>query len=98
MLTEQTTRTKKLNICDCGLCDYSSVLEKQHQLRDKRRQNQIPDTILIVEHSPVITLGARQNANKLLLSPAELAERHIDLVDIRRGGGTTAHNPGQLVF
>jgi len=87
-----------LHIYDCGLADYREVLQQQHQLRDKRRLDEIPDTILIAEHRPVITLGARQSANKLLVSRDTLAKKHIDVVDIRRGGGTTAHNPGQLVF
>lgn len=85
-------------VCDCGLADYRGVLDQQHQLWEKRRQGKIPDTVLIVEHSPVITLGARQSANKLLISREELVKKGIDVVDIRRGGGTTAHNPGQLVF
>ena len=86
-----------LRIVDCGLADYRQVLQLQRELREKRRTGEIPDTVLIVEHRPAITLGARQSANKLLMSRQELAERDIDVVDIRRGGGTTAHNPGQLV-
>ena len=70
----------------------------QHQLRDKRRQGKIPNTVLIAEHPAVITLGARQNANKLTANRSTLAQQNIDVVDIRRGGGATAHNPGQLVF
>jgi len=70
----------------------------QHRLREKRRNGKIPDTVLVVEHPAVITLGARQSANKLRAGREDLAHRHIDVVDIRRGGGTTAHNPGQLVF
>jgi len=91
-------RSAPLRICDCGLADYRSVLQQQHELHDRRRQDEIPDTVLIVEHRPVITLGARQSANKLKISREELAKQHVDVVDIRRGGGTTAHNPGQLVF
>jgi len=87
-----------LDVRDCGLADYREVLQLQHQLRDKRGRNEIPDTVLIVEHPPVITLGARQSENKLLASQDELAGKQIDVVQIRRGGGTTAHNPGQLVF
>jgi lipoate-protein ligase B len=87
-----------LRIIDCGLADYRQVLQLQHQLRDKRHLSEIQNTILIVEHPPVITLGARQSANKLLVNKRELAQKNIDVVDIRRGGGTTAHNPGQLVF
>jgi len=87
-----------LQICDCGLEDYRRTLELQHQLVEQRRESQIGDTVLIVEHQPAITLGARQSANKLLVDRDEIAERGIDVVEIRRGGGATAHNPGQLVF
>lgn len=85
-------------IIDCGLADYRLVLDQQLELQEKRRLGEIPDTVLVVEHPPVITFGARRSANKLLAERADLAQRNIDVVDIRRGGGTTAHNPGQLVF
>jgi len=104
MLEKSTIEIRKskianhLHIIDCGLANYREVLQLQHRLREKRREGEIPDTVLIVEHSPVITLGARQSTNKLLAGREDLAQRHIDVVDIRRGGGTTAHNPGQLVF
>jgi lipoate-protein ligase B len=87
-----------LHIRNCGLAEYREVLQLQHQLREKRRKDEIPNTVLVTEHPAVITLGARQSANKLLASRKDLAQRHIDVVNIRRGGGTTAHNPGQLVF
>ncbi len=87
-----------LRIIDYGLADYREVLQLQHQLREKRRRSEISNTVLILEHQPVITLGARQSANILLADREDLAQKHIDVVDIRRGGGTTAHNPGQLVF
>lgn len=87
-----------LRIYDCGFADYRDVLQQQHELRDKRRRGEIPDTILIVEHPAVITLGARQGANKLRTGRESLKEQSIDVVEIRRGGGATAHNQGQLVF
>jgi lipoic acid synthetase len=94
----ETTENCILQIHDCGLSDYREVLQQQHELREKRRRGEIPDTVLIVEHPAVITLGARQSANKLLTSREDLAQKDIDVVESRRGGGTTAHNPGQLVF
>jgi lipoate-protein ligase B len=87
-----------LAIRDLGLAEYRPVLELQQQLQEQRRAGTIGDTVLIVEHPPVITLGARRSANKLLLAAEKLAERRIDVVEIRRGGGATVHNPGQLVF
>jgi lipoic acid synthetase len=92
------TEISSLHIIDCGLADYRDVLQQQHQLHKERQQGEIPNTVLITEHPPVITLGARQSANKLLASRDDLAQQNIDVVDIRRGGGTTAHNPGQIVF
>jgi lipoyl(octanoyl) transferase len=77
---------------------YHPALELQLQLAEQRRRHEIPDTVLILEHQPVITLGARQTANKLLAGPADLAAKGISLVETRRGGGITAHNPGQVVF
>ena len=89
---------RSLRIVDCRLADYREVLQKQHELHEKRRLGEMPDTVLIVEHPAVITLGARQSANKLLVDRDEVTQRGIDVVDIRRGGGATAHNPGQMVF
>ena len=87
-----------MKITDCGLADYRQILQTQQVLREKRQQNEIPNTVLIVEHPAVITLGARQSANRLLIDREVLSLKNIDVVEVRRGGGTTAHNPGQLVF
>jgi lipoate-protein ligase B len=97
MLNNTKTQLMPLRIYDCGTAEYRKILDLQHQLRDKRRYDQIPNTVLLVEHPPVITLGARKSVNKLLLSLEQLHQRNIDVVEIRRGGGITAHNPGQLV-
>jgi lipoic acid synthetase len=94
----EKTKDNSLRVCDCGLADYSQVLQEQQELRDKRRKGEIPNTVFITEHPSVITLGARQSANKLQVNRNSLKQQDIDVVDIRRGGGTTAHNPGQLVF
>jgi lipoate-protein ligase B len=94
---ETKTKSHPLKICEYGLADYQKILQLQHQLREKRRNDEIPNTVIILEHHPVITLGARKSANKLLLSLGQLQQKKIDVVKIRRGGGITAHNPGQLV-
>ena len=92
------TGRNPLEIRDCGLGEYRRILQLQHELAEKRRRDEIPNTCLIVEHPAVITLGARQSFNKLLVGREELKEKQIDVVEIRRGGGTTAHNPGQIVL
>ena len=96
----ETIETGKspLEVRDCGLGEYRKILQLQHELTEKRRRDEIPNTVLIVEHPAVITLGARQSFNKLLVGREELEKKQIDVVEIRRGGGTTAHNPGQVVL
>ena len=88
----------RLRIIDCGRAKYSEILQLQHRLLDERRSGLIDNTVLVLEHEPVVTFGARTGKNKLLVEREELARKGIDVEDIRRGGGTTAHNPGQMVF
>ena len=94
----ESTARGSLYIRDCGLVDYREMLQIQLALCKQRQQGSIPNTFLMVEHPPTITLGVRQSRNKVLVSRSDLAQSHIDVVEIRRGGGTTAHNPGQLVL
>jgi lipoate-protein ligase B len=91
-------KTKNLNIQDLGIRPYGEVLDLQLDLCQQRQADAIDNTVLIVEHPPVITLGARKSENKLLKDEAALLSKGIDVVHIHRGGGTTAHNPGQLVL
>ena len=88
---------RPLVIRDCGLTPYADALALQLDLCAKRQENAINNTVLLVEHPAVITLGARKSENKLLQSRENLTRQGIDVVDVRRGGGTTAHNPGQIV-
>jgi len=97
MMTE-TQEKLDLRICDCGVAEYRRILKLQIQLQQKRYRDEISNTVLIVEHQPVITLGAQKKTNKLLAPKEEVKKREIDIVEIRRGGGVTAHNHGQLVF
>jgi lipoyl(octanoyl) transferase len=98
MKSDNQAQKGDLTVIDCRVAEFDEVLLQQNTLHEQRQAGKIPDTVLIVEHTPVITLGARQSANRLLTDPDELARQGIHCVQIRRGGGTTAHNPGQLVF
>jgi lipoate-protein ligase B len=91
------TSENGLKIVDLGTQPYEQVLALQLDLCRQRQADEIPNTVLVVEHPPVITLGARKSENKLLTDETALRARSIDVVHIGRGGGTTAHNPGQLV-
>lgn len=88
----------RVRILDWGLADYRKILVQQKGLHEQRRAGTIFDTILMGEHPPVVTLGARKSANRFVTTPGHLIQKGIDVVEIRRGGGVTAHNPGQLVF
>ncbi len=77
---------------------YAAALALQVELCAQRQADEVGNTVLIVEHPPVITLGARKSENKLMLDEAALAAAGVEVVAVGRGGGTTAHNPGQLVF
>ena len=90
--------TKQLRVIDCGLAGYGQILDLQSVLCEQRRNKLAADTILLVEHLPVITLGARKTANKLSASREYISTKGIEVFEIRRGGGITAHNPGQLVI
>jgi lipoate-protein ligase B len=90
--------TPDIEFVDCGIQPYGDCLAQQQRLVEQRRSRTISDTVLLVEHPTVITLGARQSANRLLVSEQTLRSQGIDVFAIRRGGGTTAHNPGQMVF
>jgi lipoate-protein ligase B len=89
--------TETLKIVDLGTQPYGPTLVLQLDLCKQRQRDEIPNTVLIVEHPPVITLGARNSENKLLTDEETIRGEGINLVHVGRGGGTTAHNPGQLV-
>jgi lipoate-protein ligase B len=97
-MAEGTDKTDgKLIIHDCGLTRYKDALRFQIAILEHRQKDEVPNTILLLEHKPVITLGARESENKLLVSEEMLAANGIDLESVGRGGGSTAHNPGQVV-
>jgi lipoic acid synthetase len=71
---------------------------RQHELVAARVEDRIPDTLLVVEHEPVVTLGSSAREAHLLLAPEEYERRGITVVRTDRGGDVTYHGPGQLVF
>lgn len=85
-----------LRVWHAGRVPYRQALAWQEQLLTERPANS-PDQLLLLEHSPVVTLGRGANRAHLLWSPEELAARGIDVVTTARGGDVTYHGPGQLV-
>lgn len=78
--------------------DYASTAQWQETLAQARFEHRIPDTVLFVEHAPVVTLGRRGRTQHLLVSPETLRERGIAFHTASRGGDVTYHAPGQLVL
>lgn len=87
----------ELKLVDCGHLEYSKALQLQHEYLAKVQAGDHPDTLLLVEHQPVITLGRNARESNVLFSEAQLREAGIDLYRIERGGDATYHGPGQLV-
>ena len=79
-----------LNIIDLGLTEYQRALQIQKTLVKERLDNSTPDTLLLVEHPHVVTLGKQT-------SPNDVLDNSIPIVKVDRGGSATYHGPGQLV-
>ena len=84
---------KTLDVVCLGRRKYDEVWEKQKELVDQRRFEAVPDTLILVEHDPVYTLGKNSNEDHLLQS----RDKHVPVYQIERGGDVTFHGPGQLV-
>lgn len=80
-----------------GRRPYAPVHALQERLRAERGRGEIPDTVLFLEHTPVVTLGRGADPSNVLLSEAALTQRGFDVQKTDRGGDVTLHAPGQLV-
>ena len=83
----------KILIQDLGFKKYKNVLSLQKKLQKQRIAGNIKDTLILVEHEPVYTLGKNANRHHLLQS----RDKSVEVHNIERGGDVTFHGPGQLV-
>ena len=88
---------RTLQVRRLGLVSYGDALALQEELVRRRRAGEIPDTLLLLEHPHVITLGSGSHDEHVLVSEEERRERGIELFETGRGGDVTYHGPGQLV-
>jgi lipoyl(octanoyl) transferase len=86
-----------ISILQLGTIDYGTGLRLQEQLVALRKEGRIGDSLLLLEHTPVITLGRNAHSQNILASPELLAQRGVEVFECNRGGDVTFHGPGQLV-
>lgn len=97
MQDSPTAVTRSMDVRRLGTISYADALSLQAELVKQRRADEIPDTLLLLEHPHVITKGSGSHDENVLVDAAERAERGIELFETGRGGDVTYHGPGQLV-
>ena len=88
---------KNLNLLLLGKCNYEKALEIQFRLLKKRQDGEIDDTLILVEHPAVITLGKSASMEHVVASEKELGREGIQRFETNRGGDVTYHGEGQIV-
>lgn len=86
-----------LSLLNLGRTSYSDGLDLQRRLVEARYQGRIGNTLVLLEHPPVLTLGRNASRANIVASDAFLAYRGVEIHEINRGGDVTYHGPGQLV-
>jgi len=86
-----------ISLIQLGTVDYATGLRLQEQLIALRKEEKIGDVLLLLEHSPVITLGRNAKPANVIASREVLAKRGVELFECDRGGDVTFHGPGQIV-
>jgi lipoyl(octanoyl) transferase len=88
---------KTLQILNLGVCDYQTAYDIQLDLVSMRQKGEIEDTLILVEHPAVITLGKSAEDSHVLFAEEYLKSQGIEIHRIERGGDVTYHGPGQIV-
>lgn len=89
-----------MRICETrflGLLSYAEALALQEELVGRRKNDEINDTLLLLEHPHVITLGRAANRKNVLVDDAARTQFGVEIFETGRGGDVTYHGPGQLV-
>ncbi|MBI2845194.1 MAG: lipoyl(octanoyl) transferase LipB [Chloroflexi bacterium] len=89
--------SKSVSLLNLGIEPYQRAWDLQHRLVALRREGKVGDVFILLEHTPVLTIGRQGNESNILVSPAFLAEQGVEVYRVERGGDVTYHGPGQLV-
>lgn len=87
----------KLNVLNLGTCDYKKTLDMQYDVLERRQKGELGDTLILVEHPPVITLGRHAIESNIVVPGKYLNDNGIGVYHIERGGDVTYHGFGQIV-
>src|SRR5687768_5417320 len=87
----------EVRVARLGEVPYGDARELQQELEARRQADEIPDTLLLLEHPPVYTKGRRTRASELPMGEDWYRMQGIEVTDTDRGGRVTYHGPGQLV-
>jgi lipoyl(octanoyl) transferase len=82
---------------ELGIEEYGEVLELQKKLNQARSNGAIPDTVILLEHYPCLTIGRKGGFHHILVNDRILAREGIKVYETDRGGDITYHGPGQLI-
>jgi lipoyl(octanoyl) transferase len=90
---------RPLDVRRLGVVGYGDALAMQRALVEDCKAGRVPDTLLLLQHPPVITLGVKGDGGKanIVATPEQLAELGIEVHETGRGGDVTYHGPGQIV-
>jgi lipoyl(octanoyl) transferase len=86
-----------IHLLELGRVPYAEGLAVQRRIVEARKRGLIGDTLLLLEHPPVLTLGRNSHRENVLASDESLSDRGVEIHEINRGGDVTYHGPGQLV-
>jgi lipoyl(octanoyl) transferase len=86
-----------INLIQLGRVPYVEAMAIQQQVIAARKHDMIGDTLLMLEHFPVLTLGRNAHSSNVVASEEFLAQRGVEVHEVNRGGDVTYHGPGQLV-
>src|SRR5712691_10510929 len=97
VIPPESAAKKLISVVQLGTIDYATGLCLQQRLIELRKDGRIGDVLLLLEHTPVITLGRNAKSKNILASPELLARRGVEVFECDRGGDVTFHGSGQLV-
>jgi len=87
----------RVEVWRLGIVEYGAAYQLQKKLQQQRVEGEIGDTLLLLEHSPTITVGKAGSIHNILVPSETLSKMGISLYFVDRGGDVTYHGPGQLV-